>query len=167
VTLCAFVPLVGCEPTLNWRDVRLESSGLIALFPCRPGREEREVLLAGSTVRQAMQACQADGLTFAVNCFEVRDPVQQDRLMQALVESVRSNLQSKSAQAVEAWRAPGAVAYPAAGRWRISGTGPGGSEVQAELVWFAYGPWVVQAVVIGPTLAADALAPFFDGLRII
>ena len=35
--------LLACSPTFNWREVRLESTGLKAMFPCKPDHATRNV----------------------------------------------------------------------------------------------------------------------------
>lgn len=35
--------LTACTPTFNWRDVRVEPTGLKAMLPCKPEKASREV----------------------------------------------------------------------------------------------------------------------------
>ena len=37
-------PAAACTPTLDWREVRPEASGLVALFPCKPDRHARRAV---------------------------------------------------------------------------------------------------------------------------
>ena len=59
--------LLGCTPALDWREVALADSGLLATFPCRPQREERTVGVADDDVRMALFACRAEGSTYALS----------------------------------------------------------------------------------------------------
>src|SRR5262245_60104525 len=38
----------ACSPALDWRETRLQGPGLLALFPCRPVAQSRQIELAGA-----------------------------------------------------------------------------------------------------------------------
>jgi hypothetical protein len=65
--------LLACSPTFNWREVRVESTGLKAMFPCKPDHAMRSVDVAGRPVSLQALACDAGGATFAV-LFADADP---------------------------------------------------------------------------------------------
>ncbi|HJV94503.1 MAG TPA: hypothetical protein VJ608_00645, partial [Albitalea sp.] len=58
--------LAACSPALDWRDVQPEGSGAAALFPCKPDRFARSVMLAGAKVQMVLASCAASGTTFAL-----------------------------------------------------------------------------------------------------
>src|SRR5512133_3858267 len=65
--------LLACSPTFNWREIRVEGTGLKAMFPCKPDHATRSVDMAGRPARLQALACDAGGATFAV-LFADADP---------------------------------------------------------------------------------------------
>ena len=43
--------LAACTPTLDWRAVRLPDTELVADMPCRPGRFQRDVVVADTPLK--------------------------------------------------------------------------------------------------------------------
>jgi hypothetical protein len=156
---------VACSPALNWREARVEGSGLIALFPCRPLSQARKLSLAGRPVTLTMQACEVDGATYAVSAADVVDPAGVGAAMRALRESTEANLHASAQAASAALAVQGVTPNAEGGRWAVAGHRPDGQAVQAELAVIAHGTWVLQATVIGQDLPALAVTPFFEGLR--
>ena len=64
----------ACTPTLNWREIQPEGGEVYAMFPCKPERFARNLLLAGDTVNMQMSSCVVDGTTYAVAYASVSEP---------------------------------------------------------------------------------------------
>ena len=157
--------MAACSPTLDWRETRLEAS-LVALFPCRPVGQSRQLVLAGVPVAMSLQACEAGGNTYAVGLADVRDPAMVGPALLALREASTGKLSGAAEPAASnAWSVGGMTPQAAAGRWRLGGQRPDGSPLAMETAVFARGTWVVQASVIGGKPQAQAVSPFFEGLR--
>jgi hypothetical protein len=156
----------GCAPALDWREARIEGPGLLAMFPCRPVAQTREVALAGRQVSMRLHACEATGRTFAVMLADVADPAAVAPALLAL----RQASEAKTADAAShskpvAWSAPpGATPQAVAGRLLLA-LPADGTPRSLQTALFARGTWVVQATAIGPRGGEELDAPFFDGLR--
>lgn len=159
----------ACAPALNWREVRLESTSLVAMFPCKPSQQTRELPLAGARVRMSLSACEAQGATWALSHAEVRDPAQVGPALAALNEALAANL-GDTPQPVGPWAVPGMTPQAQALRVRLRGQHADGSTVQVEAGVFAHGTQVFQAVVMQPVqpaaVDAEAVQGFFAGMRL-
>jgi len=77
--LLLLAALTGCAPTLDWREVRVDGGSLTALFPCRPERRVRDLVLAGAPLRMEMTSCAVAGTTFAATFADLADPAAAQR----------------------------------------------------------------------------------------
>jgi hypothetical protein len=95
--LCVGLVLMGCSPSLNWRQVRLQpeeatnaeggpgaaaAPALQALLPCKPDRATRPQRMAGYEVQMTLLGCEADGGLFVV---AVAVPGGSPQAMQAVL----------------------------------------------------------------------------------
>ena len=163
--LIALVLLCACSPTLDWREVRPEESGAVALFPCKPSNDARMVMLGGIRVRMQLAACQAGGARWALAYADVADPARVTSSLVALRVAAAANLGS-SAQPVAPMQVSGMTPNPQAERVRIPGKLPGGEAVTLEAGFFAKGTKVFQASVVGANVSREAMANFFDNLML-
>lgn len=155
--------LGACSPALDWREVRAEA-GALALFPCKPVKETRAVLLAGVKTSMTMRACQADGVTYALASAEVGDPA---RIAPALVQlkSIQVGNIGGTASAARPLALQGMTPSAEAQRVDVQGALPDGTPVRQSSAFFTRGTWAFQATVMGPRPAAEAIETFFEGLR--
>jgi hypothetical protein len=163
----ALLALLGCSPSLNWREVRLEGPNLVAMFPCRPVAQTRDLQLAGRALSPKLDACESAGSTFAVMAVDVKDPAVVDEVLQALRDTSFAKLAASAgaSSAQTGWRVAGMTPQPAAGRWSLTRPGSGQAAVRMDTAVFARGTWVIQVSVIGPVAVAEgAVEPFFEGL---
>ncbi|MDQ6683617.1 MAG: hypothetical protein M3Z16_00680 [Pseudomonadota bacterium] len=161
--------LVGCSPALDWRDVRPAGSNLSLLFPCRPERSERLVLIATQRLPMRLDACSAAGLGFSLAVLDVPADVKPqpllDELRRRLSENVGGALQGPWPLRV------GGTAASAASAWRIEGRLPNGRPVREDAAFFSRGSRLYQvAVVAGPEVAAasrsSAVETYFASIRV-
>ena len=82
----------ACTPALDWREVRPEGAGLVALFPCKPDRQVRRLPLAGTVVEMSLWACSAAGATYAVAFADVGEPERVARALDELAASAARNI---------------------------------------------------------------------------
>lgn len=157
--------LTGCAPSLDWREIRPEDSDAIAVFPCKPTTDARMVMLAGVRVRMVLVACRAGDATWALAFADVGDPAKVTQALHDLRGSNAGNLNG-TPSAIGPMRLAGMSPNPQAERVRVEGRLPGGDAVVLEGGFFARGTRVYQATVMGKAIDAEALAMFFDGLKL-
>lgn len=176
--LLALAWLNACSPTLNWREVRPEGTALRLLLPCKPDKAEKAVPLGGQNTRLRMQGCQADGATFAIAVARLEKPVEKPvekpaadpALILAQWQSLA--LSNMGAPPVPASAVPlkiQGLQNPSAGlvaplRIRTTGKRADGTTVVGEMVFFADGGEVFQAVVYGSVISSEMGDTFFGSL---
>lgn len=155
----------ACSPSRDWRELRPEGSSLVAQFPCKPDRHQREVRLAGRTVRMDMLVCHDRGATFALAFADVADPgavaPALDELRVAAVGNVKAAAVREATLAV-----PGMTPNPRAVRLQFDGQRPDGTPVQEQAVFFVYGMRVYQATVLASRLQQAEADTFLGALRV-
>lgn len=158
--------LGACSPMLDWREVRPDGSGMLAMFPCKPTQHARRLSLAGQPVLLNLVACSAGDATWALTFADLGDPTRLGPALDALRAATLDNLDASGARLQALPLAvPGATPHPASGRVGFNGTRPDGQALQAQVAVFAKGTRAFQATVIGNSLPADGLEAFFDGLQ--
>lgn len=158
--------LAACTPTLDWRTVRLEGSGLEALFPCRPASDARKLTLAGQAVEMTLYACMAGGATYAVGFADVGQPLRVEPALAELSAAAARNIGAAGAHAVAPLRVEGMTPNPQAGRLALAGQLADGQRVEEQVAVFARGTRVFQATMVGAKLEAEAVEAFFGALRL-
>jgi len=156
--------LAGCAPELDWREVQLPETPLFAQLPCRPGRFQRDVVVAGVPLKLFMLSCQAGGVTFGVASADVGDPARVETVLDGLAGAARDALQAADG-GVRRFDLPGATPFRGSASARLRGRRPDGASVEESLRLFARGTRVYEASAIGAALPAAAIGPFEDGLR--
>ena len=154
----------GCSPTLDWREVAVPETPLLAQLPCRPGRFERWVTVAGLPLRMTMLSCEAGGVTYGVASADVGDPARVEAVLAGLADSARRALAGAHG-AFSGFELRGATPFRGNAHGRLAGARPDGVAVEESVRLFARGTTVYEASAIGPALAPPALTPFEDGLR--
>ena len=156
--------LAACSPALDWRDVRVPGGALVAQMPCRPGRFERALTLAGRPLRLYMLSCEAGGVTYGVATADVGDLAQVGPVLEALARAAEAGLRARDPRPAP-YDLPGATPFPGNVAERLRGRRPDGVAVEESLRVFARGTRIFQASALGPTLPDEAIAPFEAGLR--
>jgi hypothetical protein len=156
---------VGCSPTLDWREVRPQGGEIVALFPCRPSREERVVGVADVRVTLRMHGCKAAGSTFALGLMDLPAADMTTPVLADLRRRAAANL-GAGGPGFSEFGLRGATPNPQSSRIRVTGKLPDGSAVVEHAVFFTRGLRVYQAFVIGAAEDPAAIELFFSGLRI-
>jgi hypothetical protein len=163
--LAVFSILQGCSPTLNWRDVRIDQTPLLALLPCKPDRGAREVSLGAQEVTISMLGCGAGGATFTVAYADVKDVANVGAVLgqwkAATLASMRTRSSSELPYAIK-----GASTWPQPVQVRAEGVRPDGTAVVAQAVWFVVGSKVFQAVMYTDKVSPVVAETYFAGLRL-
>ncbi len=167
VVLAAFAALAalaGCSPSLDWRSVPLPDTQLVAQMPCRPGRFQRDVAVAGVPLKLFMLSCEAGGVTYGVATADVGDPARVDAVLAELAADARGALRAPDAR-LTPFELAGATPFRGNVSGRLQGSRPDGQSAQESLRLFARGTRIFQVNAIGPALAEAAIRPFEDDLR--
>jgi len=155
--------VAACSPTFNWREVRVESTSLTAMMPCKPDTAAREVPMAGRQVRLTALSCEAGGATFAVLFADVGDPARLGEALAQWKAATLANLRSAAAQETP-FLPHGALALPQSLQVVASGQRADGSTVESHAAYFAHGSHVFQAVIYAGQLKPEQASSFFAGL---
>jgi len=156
----------ACTPTLDWRELRPEGSGLLALFPCKPAGHARRLVLVGMAVDMTLYACSTGGVTYAVGFADLGEPQLVERALEALSAAAASNIDAKGPPSVTPLRVEGMTPNLQAGRRAFDGRLPDGQRVEEEVAVFARGTRVFQATMVGEKLDREAIDTFFGALRL-
>lgn len=157
--------LSACSPALDWREVRPEDSGVTVMFPCKPTSDSRMVTLAGARVRMVLTACTAGGVTWALAHADMADPARVTPALRSFREATAGNLAGKPS-VLAPMAVSGMTPNALAERVRVQGRLPDGEAVTLEGGFFAKGTRVYQATVMGRSVDAEALAVFFENLKL-
>ena len=154
----------ACSPTFNWREVRVESTSLKAMLPCKPDKGMRRVAMGTAQVELSGIGCETGGATFAVLHAELGDPARADEVLAQWNRATLANLHG-SVTGTRPFTLPGATPLAAAQRISAAGQRADGTPVRGEAAYFARGSQVFQAVVYAGDPKPEWLQPFFDGLK--
>lgn len=156
---------VACSPVFNWREIPIADDGLIALLPCKADRATRMLPLGAELISVDVTGCEAGGATFAVAHAAASDAAQAEAWMRAWRAATRTQLGSAPVAETPVVLAR-AADVPAPVRLD---TQPGAS-APTHVLWFAQQRAgkvaLYQATVLGKPSSSEALAIFFEGLRL-
>lgn len=153
--LLALVAVVSaCTPSLDWRELRPDGAGVLALFPCKPEVERRE------PVRMGQAVCKAAGLSFSLTWAQLDDPAQVGPALQQMRESLAARLQARAAP-TQPVQVKGMTPNPQALQQGLQA-----EQQQARVAVFARGMWVYQAVMLGAKSDEAAWETFLTGFRL-
>lgn len=177
LVLAAVLSLSACNPTFNWREIRIEDTSLVALMPCKPDHQSRTLPLAGQRVDMHMSACDTGGATFAIARVHW-DQVKADskagapEVLQQWRKSTLGNLGASDATE-SLGKVHQASLPPAVGGAELQsplvvaqGKRPDGSAVKFQGVWFAHRGQIFHAALYAPQISAEMTETFFAGLKI-
>ena len=146
--------VIACRPSLDWREVRPDGAGVLALFPCKPEVERRE------PVRMGQAACKAEGKSFSLIWAELDDPSQVAPALQQMRDSLAARLQAR-AEPAQAVQIKGMTPNPQALQQGLHA-----ERQQARVAVFARGMRVYQAAMLGAKSDEAAWETFLTGFRL-
>ena len=165
IGLVGVLASAGCSPALDWREVRSAGTPLVIEMPCKPDRHERRVSLAGASALLTLQACDADGVTWALASADVGDPAHVGPGLFALLAAAAGNIGAAPGQS-QPFAVKGAAPNADGRRIALQGRRPQGPAVQMVVAVFAHGTRVHQMTALGETLPAEALESFLGSARV-
>lgn len=90
LTMCL---LSGCSRTYDWRTVQSDEGGFEAMFPAKPNRAEKTVILLGQKRLMSMEVAKAGNALFAVSVINLgKDSKQANEVLDLLQEQTRKTL---------------------------------------------------------------------------
>ena len=157
--------LGGCSPKFNWREVRLEQSGVALLFPCKPDTQVRQVDMDGQALSMTLSGCSAGDASFALAYARLGEGNSPGAALRRWRELTLGNL---GAQGVNE------MAYPLQGvrsdeqsvRLGSAGRRPDGSSLVAQAFWFTHDRWVYQASVLAERPREAEADTFMTSIRL-
>ena len=189
--LVMLATLPACSPALNWREVRLESTRLALLLPCKPDKAEKVVPLGGQPTVLTMMGCNAGGATFAVAVADLGDASKADAVLaqwQALTlanmmappagvsspalsgasspaSAATAAAPSRQATQTLAFKLAGVGAQPSAVLVKAFGSRADGRAVAGQAAYFAQGSQVFQAVLYADRIPPELGETFFSSIK--
>ncbi len=157
--------LSACSPTLNWREIRPEDSGAVLLFPCKPDRFTRSVMLGGEKLQMVLNSCAAGDATYALSHAQMADASHVNPALEAMQAAAAGNL-GGAANVVSPLAIPGMTPHPVTQRWAVQGKRADGSPVHQQFAVFTRGLRVYQATIVGAALDTVAADTFFGSLKL-
>jgi hypothetical protein len=158
--------VAACSPALDWREVRPEDSGMVAMFPCKPQRLARSLALAGDTVEMRLASCTAQDTTYAIGYATLSDPGRVTPAIEQLRRAAAANIGAKPVGG-SAWSVAGMTPNPLAEKLMLEGHDAAGKTVREQTVFFVKGLRVYQATIVGTAPDAEAAETFFGGLKLV
>jgi hypothetical protein len=163
--LCAALLLPACSPTLNWREVQLET-GMRGLLPCKPDQTQQAQTLVGRTIQVQMQGCEAGDALWALASADLGTdasaiyPEIQQAWQMGLQKALRSDM-TATAQPYKVAADPGEPGVAVT----LEGRTPEGKPLQARALWFLRGQRIHLAVVYAQRITPEMLETFWDNVR--
>ncbi len=142
------VLLAACQPALNWREVRPEGAGALALFPCKPVIEQRPGM--------GLASCEAAERRFALSWAEVPDASRVGDALRAMPLALAAKL-GQALPPAQPLQVPGMTPLPEAAQYRLNGS---------RVAVFAHGGRVYQLLMSADRDDAAAWEAFVGGLRL-
>lgn len=163
---------VGCSPQYDWRQIRADEDGYVAMMPGKPDRMTRSINLDGMKVSMTMQGARVGELAFTVATSELPDTSVATReravaaMRAAMVRNIAGRETAAQALAVPVGDGSDRVIGTAPG-WQIDAVGhAGGREVEMHAIFTARNGRAWQAVVLGPAPDPEQTKQFLDGFRL-
>ncbi len=164
IACLAGLTLPGCGATFNWRETPIAATSLTALFPCKPLKASRRLVLGGKEVEMQMTGCDTGGVTLAVGHATITDPNRVGAAMEQWREAALAGIRAKTST-FSALRLEQALEMPQSVRVHAVGARPDGRGLAFQAAWFARGNEVFGALVYGDTLGPEVVDTFFSGLK--
>jgi hypothetical protein len=161
--------LAGCSPTYDWRTVMNNDNGYTVDLPAKPGNDARQVDVAGTSMKMAMQTAEAGPAVFAVGTLML--PSDDPQVQRTALDFLRDGL----ARNVGVAPAAHAVQIPLAAGGQVSGlemtlSGKAGQQKETRTIYarfVAHGRRVYQAAIIASQpLPQEQVDQFFQSFQL-
>ena len=161
--LVALACLTACNPTFNWRDVRLDGTQLALLMPCKPDATQKTVPLAGQPTELMLLSCDSGGVTFAVATADVKDASKVSTTLAQWQSATLANMKAAPGTPSAGFKLPGLAS--GAALVKATGQRANGQVVNSQAAYFAQGSQLFQAVMYADKILPDVAETFFSGLK--
>lgn len=155
--------LAACSPTFDWREIRVEGTGLKAMLPCKPDKGARTVPMAGRDVTLEVRGCDTGGATFALLSAQIDDPARSGEVLAQWKTATLANMRGAAVQETP-FLPRGALGLPQSLKVVAEGRRQDGSAVVGHAAYFARGRHVFQAVIYSGQLSPEVADAFFTGI---
>ena len=171
--LLSLTALTACNPTFNWREVRIADTRLAVLLPCKPDAAVRPVALGVTPVDLHLQGCEAGAATFAIaymnapsgTATQATPAIPLPVLLSAWQAASLASLHASAPQ-ISPLRVAGAPDQPLPQKVIAQGRRADGSRVESQAVYFVQGQQLFQAIILADHINPDVAETFFSGLRL-
>lgn len=172
--LLSLTALAACNPTFNWREVRIADTRLAVLLPCKPDAAVRPVALGATPVDLHLQGCEAGAATFAIAYMNVpggtatqaAPAIPLPALLSTWQAASLASLHATTAPQISSLRVAGAPDQPLPQKVTAQGQRVDGSRVESQAVYFVQGQQLFQAVILADHINPDVAETFFSGLKL-
>jgi hypothetical protein len=139
-TLALITSLVACTPAFDWRTVRSDDLYYEALYPGKPSRAEKTILIDGEKFTMTMEAAKAEGALYAVGLIQLPkdSKISPDAILKYLKNGMLSNLKAEvpASLKVVSMRTAGQPSYElTAEEFVQQGIGPDNQERLLTVQW--------------------------------
>lgn len=167
IYVSALLSLIACSPAFNWREVRLETTRLGLLLPCKPDKAQKVVPLGGRATTLSMLGCDTAGATFAVAVADVGDADEAAPVLALWQDLTLANMKAAAdSRQLLVLKIPGASAAVPVVRVLAQGRRADGTPVSGQAAYFAQGSQVFQAVIYADKLSPEVAETFFSSLKL-
>lgn len=123
--------LLSCSPIFDWRVVRSDDLLYEAMYPAKPTRAEKNIVVAGQQLTMTMEAAKASDALYAVGVIAIPaarvKEIEMPLLLKFLEQGMIANLRSSEVPNPElvSVKTAGSPAYELPARqWKLQGKGP-------------------------------------------
>lgn len=156
--------LAACSPDHNWRTWRATTVPLVGVVPCKPDVAQREVMVDRARVSLHMHSCDNQGLRFVLAWVSLPTGADPEAFMMQWQKASAHALRVQ--QPVQALNNPPVRGALHTAWWTMQGQDHRGQFIQNEMVFFNDAQHVYQAAIYGQKVADEAVAPFWEGLKL-
>jgi hypothetical protein len=162
--------LSACSPKFDWREVRAVDAPIFILLPAKAASHSKEIDLDGIKIKMTMTAADAGQISFALAYAKIdgieKDSanyqLQQEKMLAAMKSGMLKNINGKildSNTNITSKTAPDLL--------QAIGQLKNGQSVKLIAKFTSYGPWVIQAVMIGDEklFKPEIVDMFFGSLK--
>jgi hypothetical protein len=165
--------LSACSPEYDWREVKPEGSGLMAMMPARPASMTQPVNLNGISADMTLHGARVRDVAFTVGSARLPDALPERRehavaaMRTAMVRNIGGTEQSSRPVSITVVNAAGVAQGTIAGVEVQANGKMRDTEVVLLARFAADGDRAWQAVVLGPRPDREQAALFLESLRVM
>jgi hypothetical protein len=166
ILLAVAAALGACSPGLDWREVRPEGAGVLALFPCKPTVSQRAPTQS-NPAHMGLAQCSAAGASFSLAWSAVAEPSQVAPALRQMRESLAGKLAAKPGVS-RPIQVPGMTPNLEAQTQSLMSAAdrPGTVLPLAQVAVFSKGLQVYQLVMMGGKPGDEAWENFSASVRV-